>query len=1296
VPASANAQTAKAPDHFPHIKFFNQSSRRKSALFYSNRTPKMPLRFTIQLLGCVVLPIVALGQAPAKPSPAKRIVPAVRVKPSVPPKPIRRLPSKSAITTPAETTLPTNAPDLQAVRPVPRKAPTPPKPKTPQEKLHASLTAVKFDRTPDGILLAVDELQKEAKPTKDKTKTAAERFRRLANAGSWEELGKHIKSLPFDSSVEKAYRHLITSLLRLPITQSTTPPPISTPPIPSGSKVPIRPTNKPRPMLTQEDFVEILKLAPAEPNEADIASLSNLLRGVGQPNLSRLAKQLETGIGLFGGDQPDGRKCAAQLLRPLATKSQAKIALSFVPDSDEDWALEMRADLLHKLWSGQPSPPNLSAAWRANEKLIATIEDDTKRLDGIKRGFTLVAKLPKTRANEWMSKQFREGGPGLKLIQLVQSDVQRNVRSANFSARGENLRSLKQIIEALLDGSSSNLTKWKLPLTIAAEAWLVEAENTAKYYRATATRSNMTVYNPVYEQQRILAQQSSNRYKPITPALVIEHAPGADWLAALPESRRTRVMAVLAETLLKNRKIVEALDEIERLAKLDPISAKRITNILLGGWAQSRNPNGGAKPSMPTVGMSVYIPPRPSGTPLTRAKQKRNLRELGQILERLTKLPIDPPEPRAIVAAFEGAHSFAEVYKPDDIRSVFGKPEKMPVESLATLVNSMRQRLATSWRAPQIQQQAGTKRGEPQIKAEVLAGYDTLLELINVGLKAKPDVWQLKLQQAAANFDLAEYQYGNKAELEVYVKHREAAFEGFSEAAALYTLQTSVTADKPSVLVFQLWFNANLGASDLSYVTRQQIPEISNLQKIRDAILVMPDSEGHLKAFGESVTNTSRRLTPELKPRYLRASLTVLENHPAGEPARELVLHYNDLLDEVKLVAQIDGSDEIGHTKPFGLFIGLRHTSDIEREAGGFARYLVGGSSTGTPYFYPRYPGQRQAPRDDLEEHLGKKLGENFEVQSITFHDTKIQSRTIGEPGWRETPLAYVLLKAKDASVDRIPELQMDLDFYDSLGPVLLPVTTATQIVDARPESAPARPLDGLELMQTLDSRLTGENEGLTLELHATGKGLTPPLDKLVTLDIPDFEITKTDDQGLSIARVESGALGVNAVSERTWLLTLKPTADAGESLTFKFPQPTGLVAKSVFKQYSDADLVEVDSELALVGLSLNPPPTWPWFAGSAAVLLLGIGAWRVAKRDDVKVAAPVFEVPEVCTPFAVIDLLQRIAAAPPKSLAATHRDRLRSDIREIEQLHFAPNTAQTNGHGDLQSIARNWVGKLN
>ena len=179
-------------------------------------------RFTILLLGLSIIPLVALGQAPAKPTLRTILTPAVRVKPGVPPKSIRRLPAKSVITAPARTPRPTIASDRPGEPPTARKAAKPPKPKTPEDKLHAALTAVKFDRTPDGILSAVDQLQKETKPTKDKTKAVADRFRLLANAGSWEELGKHIQSLPFDGSAEKAYRHLISSLLRAPATGSST------------------------------------------------------------------------------------------------------------------------------------------------------------------------------------------------------------------------------------------------------------------------------------------------------------------------------------------------------------------------------------------------------------------------------------------------------------------------------------------------------------------------------------------------------------------------------------------------------------------------------------------------------------------------------------------------------------------------------------------------------------------------------------------------------------------------------------------------------------------------------------------------------------------------------------------------------------------------------------------------------------------------------------------------------------------------------------------------------------------
>ena len=73
--------------------------------------------------------------------------------------------------------------------------------------------------------------------------------------------------------------------------------------------------------------------------------------------------------------------------------------------------------------------------------MIAEAEKTENKLEAVKRDFTLAEKLPQTSADEWIEKQFSKGGQGLKLIQLVQSDIQRNVRSTNITLRNENLKS---------------------------------------------------------------------------------------------------------------------------------------------------------------------------------------------------------------------------------------------------------------------------------------------------------------------------------------------------------------------------------------------------------------------------------------------------------------------------------------------------------------------------------------------------------------------------------------------------------------------------------------------------------------------------------------------------------------------------------------------------------------------------------------------------------------------------------------------------------------------------------------
>src|SRR6185503_17946536 len=205
--------------------------------------------------------------------------------------------------------------------------------------------------------------------------------------------------------------------------------------------------------------------------------------------------------------------------------------------------------------------------------------------------------------------------------------------------------------------------------------------------------------------------------------------------------------------------------------------------------------------------------------------------------------------------------------------------------------------------------------------------------------------------------------------------------------------------------------------------------------------------------------------------------------------------YYDDLLQELELVVRLDGDATVGHERPFGVFVVLRHTADLEREAGGFGRYLRN-LKTSNPYYYNPYGGQQRNFPEEFEKQVREKLADHYDVKSVTFLDDKVKSRGYGRPGWRETPLAYLLLQAKDGAVDQLPPFNMDLDFSDSRGQVVLPVKSPVVLLDARPERVPARPLDKLEIVQMLDDRELAQGR-VALEIKATANGLVPELGEL-------------------------------------------------------------------------------------------------------------------------------------------------------------------------------------------------------
>jgi hypothetical protein len=451
--------------------------------------------------------------------------------------------------------------------------------------------------------------------------------------------------------------------------------------------------------------------------------------------------------------------------------------------------------------------------------------------------------------------------------------------------------------------------------------------------------------------------------------------------------------------------------------------------------------------------------------------------------------------------------------------------------------------------------------------------------------------------------------------------------------------------------------------------------------------------ERHVAAFGKALDDNINSIKAELKPRYVRAGVRVVGEHPSAAGARKLAAYYDDLVQEIALDVRVDGDATVGHTRPFGAFVALRYTEAVGRESGGFSKYLQNQQNAG--YFFNPYGSGAVNYREDFEKQVREKFDQSFEIVSITFHEEKVQARGYGRPGWRETPYAYLVLKAKDGSVDRIPSLQLDLDFADKHGQVVLPVVSQVQLIDARPETVPSRPVKKIELVQVVDERELGKG-ALSLETKATARGLLPELKDLLDLSVPGFKVGKIDDKGLAISKMDAEADEVAPVAERNWLVALEAVPGQHAS-TFHFPISKIPDALVTYKRYADADLVEVKPELALAGLALGPRNLWGWvLTGTALLFVCGAGFWWWGKqRASRLVEAPsAYVMPGHITPFTVLNLLLRMRDDQKLAFDSSQRAELNEAITGLQKHFFSRPSTERNGQPDLEEVARQWVSR--
>ena len=479
------------------------------------------------------------------------------------------------------------------------------------------------------------------------------------------------------------------------------------------------------------------------------------------------------------------------------------------------------------------------------------------------------------------------------------------------------------------------------------------------------------------------------------------------------------------------------------------------------------------------------------------------------------------------------------------------------------------------WRQPAEQEKSKTKRREKDISAEVLRGYEVARAVIDRGLAKHPDDWALVLARATLMHDENNY----RQEIETHARVRTAAAAGVRRVSPRGPALRRGGAGPSRRTTRQprsstTGTRAGLGACDPQHITEETLPDQHQPKLIREALAKIPGESGerHMSKFANGIFTRLSQVKPSIKFRYLKAGFEIVGDHPQAYDARKVFDYYKDLVTEIQLEAKVDGSDVVGHDQPFGLFVSLRHTREIERESGGFGRYLQNQNNSG--YSYYNFGRPLENYRDKFQDAAKKALEEHFEVMSVTFQDEKVNSKATNEYGWRVTPYAYLLLKARSPKVDKVPPLRLDLDFMDTSGYVVLPVESPAIPVDATPAKGAVRPFEKLQITQTLDERQAKDGK-LILEVKATARGLVPDLDQILDVRAAGFEIDKTDDQGVSVSKFDPDSEANVIDSERTWLVTY--SAAAGQ------PKPP-----------STFDLRVPRSTARRWSTSATSTPTWP------------------------------------------------------------------------------------------------------
>lgn len=1056
-------------------------------------------------------------------------------------------------------------------------------------------------------------------------------------------------------------------------------------------------------ILSPDDVLQLADQCNFDYDQNTLQKLGSLLSGSLQRGsvLDDILKKWEAGTAKLGGSDPIKRRNVAKILVAAGRRIEAASFLAkpdkAVADKDIE-TLNLLAVSAEGKFAKDGKPEDLEQAWSITQSALAIADADKKeRAQALRRAVELAPKVKTEFGGKWLADSFTSKPElGMEILSGIGTASVQSRMQFNSEPRLVNLELQSRAVEALLKSSPQRAQEWSQTLTLLALNWLAEAKWTQDR-DTSVTRGPQINYDPfgnvffgdmMYQQN----QNGQNQIQPIATGKMLTVAPAEAWIDAVEPSLKPALFTQVANLQLKVKAEKDAFPYIEKLAKTHPKEAKELAVRFIEVWGENHDPNADKRRTNRYMYIYGYNP-QGDGIPLTRSRQERNLEELSDWVTKLRALPLGGLDESKIAAAFMRTHSSAEVYRMANIEKVFGGLEQMKAETYAAILQTMRQNLATVWRSPKEQMAKKTKRTDKEIMAEVRRGYELTGYMLDEGLKHFPADWKLHLVKAALMLDDINFRNLNQKDSS-FSQEREAAFAEFKNAASMYAKALPALEQKDqSADVYLTWYYASLGAPDLEAVKPEQTPAPKQTALIRAAIqdLQGEAAERHETLFANSLSTRMTAAAPAVKHRYLSQGLPIAGGNERAREAQELFNYYADLVTEIKLDSKLDGPDVVG-TTPFGVFINIRHTKQIEREAGGFQKYLQNQNNQQGFYNFGR---PLENYRDKFEEAAREALKESFDVLSVTFHTDKIESRGDEEDGWRVTPYCYLLLKAKGPQTDALPSFKLNLDFMDTSGYAVLPIESAKIPLDAS-KAGSQRPARKLDVQEILDERKAAEGL-LGLVIKASARGLVPGLEELFDLKPAQFDVVKIDDQGVRITQMDAGDEvedePADAVSERIWNVKLKAKPDLVVPATqFTFAKPQKAEIKVSYFRYADADLQEVSPEVNLTAKYGKTSLPWGWITTGLLTMIGALGIWiRNRSKRPLDVRGSLFSVPGEITPLSVIGLLQRIKQSG--RLSASASEELDQTLAKMQQHYYAEkNDAQ---QPDLAVAAREWIQRV-